>query len=123
MTSGQPLPVRFQSWIFVCIVVAPLPSPSYVTMWTCTFGCVFAYSFATGRRTASTQTVREPDGPLAVRAPPVAAVAITATATTPASGTRASHRRLNFICAPSSFVPVGSARADAAELVHEARQL
>ena len=27
-TSGQPLPVRFHSWIFVCIVVAPLPSPS-----------------------------------------------------------------------------------------------
>ena len=28
MTSGQPLPVRFHSWIFVCSVVAPLPSPS-----------------------------------------------------------------------------------------------
>ena len=27
-TSGQPLPVRFQSWIFVSIVVAPLESPS-----------------------------------------------------------------------------------------------
>ena len=28
MTSGQPLPVRFQSWIFACSVVAPLESPS-----------------------------------------------------------------------------------------------
>jgi len=27
-TSGQPEPVRFQSWIFVCRPVAPLPSPS-----------------------------------------------------------------------------------------------
>ena len=27
-TSGQPWPVRFHSWIFVCIVVAPFPSPS-----------------------------------------------------------------------------------------------
>ena len=41
MTSGQPLPVRFHSWIFVCIVVAPLPSPSKVTIFTFTFGCVF----------------------------------------------------------------------------------
>ena len=32
MTSGQPLPVRFHSWIFACSVVAPLPSPSKVTI-------------------------------------------------------------------------------------------
>ena len=42
MTSGHPWPVRFHSWILVCIVVAPLPSPSKVTMWTCTFGCALA---------------------------------------------------------------------------------
>src|SRR6266516_2397728 len=58
MTSGQPLPVRFHSWIFVCSVVAPLPSPSKVTMFTCWFGCAFTYAWATGRRTESTQTVR-----------------------------------------------------------------
>ena len=28
MTSGQPLPARFHSWILPCRVVAPLPSPS-----------------------------------------------------------------------------------------------
>ncbi len=38
MTSGQPLPVRFHSWILVCMVVAPLPSPSKVTMLTFCFG-------------------------------------------------------------------------------------
>ena len=69
MTSGQPWPVRFHSWIFVCIVVAPLPSPSKVTIFTCTFGCVFAYSFATGSRTASTQTVIDPEGALAPARP------------------------------------------------------
>src|SRR5437868_10886815 len=60
MTSGQPLPVRFHSWILVCIVVAPLPSPSKVTMFRCTLGCALAYALATGRRTASTHTVSEP---------------------------------------------------------------
>src|SRR5690349_16726485 len=57
-TSGQPLPVRFHSWIFVCMVVAPLPSPSKVTTFTCWFGCALTYAWATGRRTESTQTVR-----------------------------------------------------------------
>src|SRR5919201_3024240 len=74
MTSGQPLPVRFHSWIFVCIVVAPLPSPSKVTMRTCTFGCALAYACAAGRRAASTHTVSLPEasapgdalGPLAL---------------------------------------------------------
>ena len=45
MTSGQPLPVRFQSWILVCIVVAPLPSPSKVTIFTCTSGCALTYAW------------------------------------------------------------------------------
>ena len=42
MTSGQPLPVRFHSWILACNDVAPLASPSKVTMCTCTFGCALA---------------------------------------------------------------------------------
>src|SRR5690242_21264014 len=94
MMSGQPWPVRFHSWIFVCIVVAPLPSPSYVTMFRCTFGCVFAYSFATGRRTASTHTVREPEGLPA--APPVDAAVSAAVDATVASAT-VTHRRLSFM--------------------------
>src|SRR5579862_6922184 len=60
MTSGQPLPVRFHSWILVCIVVAPLPSPSKVTIFTFTFGCALTYACAAGSRTESTQTVIEP---------------------------------------------------------------
>src|SRR5689334_23146439 len=60
MTSGQPWPVRFHSWILVCIVVAPLPSPSKVTMCRCTFGWALAYACAAGSRTESTQTVSEP---------------------------------------------------------------
>ena len=42
MTSGQPLPVRFHSWILVCNDVAPLASPSKVTMCTFTFGWALA---------------------------------------------------------------------------------
>jgi hypothetical protein len=42
MMSGQPLPDRFHSWIFVCKVVAPLASPSKVTIFRCTLGCAFA---------------------------------------------------------------------------------
>jgi hypothetical protein len=41
MTSGHPLPDRFHSWIFVCSVVAPLASPSKVTIFRCTSGCAF----------------------------------------------------------------------------------
>src|SRR5919199_5309325 len=48
MTSGQPLPDRFQSWILVCSVVAPLPSPSKVTILSLTSGWALAYALATG---------------------------------------------------------------------------
>ena len=44
-------------------------------MFTCTFGWVLAYSFATGRRTASTQTVSEPEAPACRLAPLVDAAA------------------------------------------------
>src|SRR5438270_5151573 len=55
-TSGQPLPVRFHSWTFVCIVVAPFPSPSKVTIFILTFLCVLAYCCAAGNLTESTHT-------------------------------------------------------------------
>src|SRR5665213_2439397 len=64
ITSGQPLPALFQSWIFVCKLVAPLPSPSKVTMLTFTFGCEAWYALASGSRTASTQTVKLPEAVL-----------------------------------------------------------
>src|SRR3954447_17907917 len=76
-------------------------------MFTCTFGWALAYAFATGRRTASTQTVMEPDGPLArAVAPERAAPLVDApTSATPATATagRSVNHRLRFMCAPSSF--------------------
>src|SRR5437764_14545771 len=61
MTSGQPWPDRFHSWILVCSVDPPLLSPSKVTIFVWTLGWAAAYALATGSRTESTQTVSEPE--------------------------------------------------------------
>src|SRR4051812_3161356 len=61
MTSGHPALVRFHNRIFACSDVAPLPSPSYVTIFIFTPGCATWYALAAGSRAASTQTVKSPD--------------------------------------------------------------